>query len=114
MNIAILYFLGAVLISTPLLADPLTSRPAYGERASILGSDLKIIRAALPVFEKHGLKIDGYRILILDGDDNDSICVLFDDPERKPGQLGSTPNMASFEVVPRRSDLSVSRSNFSR
>jgi hypothetical protein len=86
--------------------------PAFRERGSIPGIDLKAIRAALPVFEQHGLKIDGYKVSVIE--DGDFVVVLFDDPQRPPGQMGNSPRMSSFEVRLKRSDLRVVRSNFVR
>jgi hypothetical protein len=40
------------------------STPPFRERGSILGIDLKAIQIALPIFEKRGLKIDGYKVIV--------------------------------------------------
>src|SRR4051794_11845061 len=102
------------LLALPLLRAESPKAPsiALKERGSILGADLKAIQAALPVFEKHGMKVDGYRVVVLE--EKESIIVLFDDPERPPGQKGSTARMVSFEVRLRKPDLSVADSNFVR
>ena len=102
------------LLALPLLGAESPKFPsiAFRERGSILGVDLKAIQRALPVFEKHGMKVDGYRVIVIE--ENESIIVLFDDPERSPGQRGSTARMVSFEVRLKKADLTVVGSNFVR
>ena len=102
------------LLALPLLGaeSPKVPSTAFKERGSILGVDLKAIQAALPVFEKQGMKVDGYRVIVIE--EKESILVLFDDPERSPGQFGSTVRMVSFEVRLRKPDLTVAGSNFVR
>ena len=102
------------LLSFPLLTaeSPKAAAPVLKERGSISGGDLKAIQSALPVFEAHGLRVDAYRVIVLE--EGESIIVLFDDPDRSPGQKGSTGRMVSFEVRLRKSDLTVVGSNFVR
>ena len=91
---------------------PPGSVAGFHERGSILGVDLKAIQAALPIFEKHGLKIDDYKVVVIE--DREFVVVIFDDPDRPPGQIGSTARKVAFEVRLRRSDRSVVGSNFVR
>jgi hypothetical protein len=88
------------------------SSTAFKESSSILGVELKAILVALPVFEKHGMVVDGYRISLTE--QNELLTILFDDPERSQGQRGSTERMVSFQVQLRKNDLSIVSSNFVR
>src|SRR5437868_5368357 len=111
-----LFFIGCFvnLLTTPIFAAESATIPsaAFKERGSILGVDLKAIQAALPTFEKHGMKVDGYRVIVIE--EKESIVVLFEDPERPPEQMGSTKRMVSFEVRLRKTDLSIVESHFVR
>jgi hypothetical protein len=105
----------AALASIAVLAvaeEPSKFASPFRERGSILGVDLKAIQAAMPEFEKRGLKIDRYKIIVFE--DGEVVFVIFDDPQRPPGQKGSTERMSTFEVRLKRTDLSVVGSNFVR
>jgi hypothetical protein len=82
------------------------------EPESILGTDYLAIQAAMPEFEAKGLDISKYRIFVWKEDS--SIIVLFDDPNRPPGIRGSSPNLRTFGVELRASDLKVLKANFQR
>lgn len=100
------------LLAAPAFGAEVVTSATSKERGSILGVDLKAIQAAIPAFEEHGMKIDGYRVIVIE--EKESLIVLFDDPERSPTQMGSTKRMVSFEVRLRKADLSIIESHFVR
>ncbi len=79
---------------------------------SISGKGFHIIEAAIPATVPHKLNINQYRISVMESDS--SFVVLFEDPNAKPGQRGSTAKMSSFEVELSKHGLRVIRSNFVR
>jgi hypothetical protein len=111
----VLATLATIVVASSAEEDPKRASPfasSFRERGSILGIDLKAIQVALPIFEKHGLKVEGYKVIVIE--DREFVVVVFDDPQRPSGQMGSTARMVSFEVRLKRSDLSLVSSNFVR
>jgi hypothetical protein len=79
---------------------------------TIAGSSQKLIQTALSEFTRHGLDLNGYRIVVLTEDGHH--VVLFEDLEAPAGQRGSTSKKPSFEVELSEDGARVVRANFVR
>jgi hypothetical protein len=95
-----------------ILPPPYASQGSTRAMESISGKTLKVIQSALPEAARNNVDFTKYLILVAESDSSYVVC--FDDPERKPGQRGSTNRMLSFEVEIRKETLQVIRSNFIR
>ena len=81
------------------------------EEISLTGPQFKAVEVATEEFKKKKLDILKYKISLYRT--GPTYIVLFEDPDISEDQLGSSPNMLSFEVEVD-SDYQVVRSNFSR
>lgn len=104
-----------VLVATGLYA--LGQRAMAADRPvqvleSLSGSNQKLIQLALPEFSKAGLKLDGYRIVVMSADER--YVVLFEDTNASVGGRGSISGKPSFEVELGGDGSRVMRANFVR
>jgi len=81
------------------------------EELSLTGPQFKAVEIATAEFKKKQLDILKYKISLYSW--GATYVVLFEDPNISEYQLGSSPNMPSFEVEIS-ADYQVLRSNFSR
>jgi hypothetical protein len=92
---------------------------AHGEEAlrrvvELDGRTAKVVQIAVSELERMAPRqeLKGYVVFVHESDS--AFVVVFDDPNRSPSQLGSTPEMPTFEVEIVKSDLRVARKNFVR
>ena len=77
--------------------------------AEIDGASLKWIRAAEPEFQRRGLDLDKYKIIVTE--QNDSVVVALS-RDSVQGARGSTGTHPGYEVEIGKKDLRVVRSNY--
>ncbi len=76
------------------------------------GASLKWIRAAEPEFQRRGLDLDKYTIIV--AEQNDSVVVALKSRDSVQGARGSTGTHPGYEVEISKKDLRVVRSNYVR
>jgi hypothetical protein len=79
---------------------------------SISGKTFLAIQVAAAEATRNGVDVSKYKIFAEKAEY--SYIITFDDPERPPGQVGSTTRMLSFEVEVSIKDLHIIRSHFVR
>lgn len=80
---------------------------------SISGKTFRAIEIAVGELGQHGLSVEKYQIVVHNSlTEPNTMVVLFDDPDRPPNLLGSSPNLVGFEVHLDADTLAVTRSHF--
>jgi hypothetical protein len=79
---------------------------------SMSGQMFRALEIAAKELDRHGLKVEKYRISVVTIDK--TIHVAFDDPDSSPTQLGSGPKLTGFGVDVDVETLAVMRSAFSK
>jgi hypothetical protein len=102
-------YLLAICLSAAIRAD---AGEAVKMKASVPGTALKVIHAAMPKFDEQRLDLGKYEVLVVE--EESSFTVVFTDPSRQAGQRGSTSSVQTFEVEIRKKDLGIIRANFAR
>ena len=101
----LLNFLGSTLEAQWLPQHPMREK-------TISGQTFLAIQAAAVEAARNGVDVSKYKILA--EKEAYSYIIIFDDPERPPGQVGSTAKMLSFEVEVGARDFHIIRSHFVR
>ena len=82
------------------------------DMVSISGLTFRALEAAARELSRRGLEIEKYQIDVVTS--TKKIMVLFRDPLRKRGQLGSGPNLVGLDVEIDAETLQVTSAHFSK
>lgn len=77
-----------------------------------MGTTFLAIQAAATEATRNGVDVSKYKIIAEKAEY--SYIITFDDPQRPPGEVGSTARMFSFEVEVSTKDLHIIRSHLVR
>jgi hypothetical protein len=88
----------------------ISANRSEGGMDAISGKTLNIIFSALPAFRSKGLDLNDYAVYIVEKEG--SYIVVFDDPERKSSQRGSTKKLVSFQVEIGKETFEIIRSSY--
>jgi|SRR5580704_6563247 hypothetical protein len=100
----------AVALQLMISAHSLAADGEEKGMISMSGQTFRALEIAAKELDRHGLKVEKYRIFVETIDK--TIHVTFDDPDRSPTQRGSGPNLTGLSVELDAETLSVTRSTF--
>ena len=101
-----------VLLGIPLISSWASERISLKQMDSISGTGLQVVQVALPKFVEKKLVLEKYKVKVYDA--GSSYVVIFDDPNRRMGQLPGTAAVPVYEVEVAKDGLKVLRAMFSR
>jgi hypothetical protein len=89
-------FVSALTLGLSLTGGAAIAQERYKVVDTIADTSLKFIQSALPELTRYGLKLDGYRIVVIAKGRHH--FVVFEDLNMPPGRRGSTREKLGFEV----------------